>query len=355
MENLLLTLLTALLAGLCLYQARIEKSFPASPLDLDTSAALKGIFALVVIFHHLAQRTEAGWVFQNFRGVGYLCVAGFFFLSGYGIQKQVLARADYAKGFFRRRVLPILLPFGLMSVLCWVLSALCKGRIWMPWDMLFALPYGDTVVPFSWYVFSILLFYPVLLLCLKHCRKPQQLPLYIAGYALVYILLCGLLGFSAFWYNTIPLLPLGMCFAAQEERILAFVQKRYKLCAVPVWIAFLLLYPVTDRVMGAQYGSALCVALNWLTGSLFAAALVLLLMKVRIGNPALRYLGKHSLALYLCQGIFMELLLRSDVLHIYSDLLFCVLSLAGTLLTAHALDHLFSLTLHHNPIKQRRN
>ena len=162
MENLLLTLLTALLAGLCLYQARTEKFFPASPLDLDTSAALKGIFALAVIFHHLAQRTWAGWVFQNFRGGGYLCVAGFFFLSGYGIQKQVLARADYAKGFFRRRVLPILLPFGLMSVLCWVLSALCKGRIWMPWDMLFALPYGDTVVPFSWYVFSILLFYPVL-------------------------------------------------------------------------------------------------------------------------------------------------------------------------------------------------
>ena len=337
MEDLLLTLMTALLAALCLYKAKLDKPFAPAPLTSYTSTALKGIFAIVVILHHLAQRTWAGGIFQNFRGIGYLCVAGFFFLSGYGLQKQVLARPDYLTGFFRRRVLPILLPFAAMSVLCWVLSSLTKGRVWYPWDILTALPWGDTVVPFSWYVISILVFYPILALCLKLCKQPQRLPAYIERYAVLYIVLCVLLNFSAFWYNTIPLLPLGMYFAVHEEKLLTFARRRYWLLALPVWLAFLALYPVTDRVMGAQYGSWLCITLNWLTSALFAASLVLLLMKVRIGNPVLRYLGRHSLELYLCQGIFMELLLRSNVLHIYSDLLFDVLCIALTIASAHLL------------------
>ena len=295
MESLLLTLLTALFAGLCLYKARREKPFAASLLPPDVTTALKGIFALTVIFHHLAQRTWAGWIFQNFRGVGYLCVAGFFFLSGYGLQKQVLARPDYLHGFFRRRILPILLPFGIVSVVCWVLSAVVKGRIWYPWDMLTALPWGDTVVPFSWYVISLLVFYPVLALCIKLCRRPQHLPAYIAGYTALCIAFCAAFGFGAFWYNAIPLLPLGMLFAVQEEKLLTFARKRYWLLALPIWLAFLALYPMTDRLMGTQYGSPLCIVLNWLTSTLFAAGLILLLMKVRIGNPVLNYLGKHSL------------------------------------------------------------
>ena len=119
-------------------------------------------------------------------------------------------------------------------------------------------------------------------------------------------------------------------------------------------IAFIALYPVTDNVMGAQYGSTLCVALNWLTGILFIASLVLLLMKIRIGNPVLQWLGRHSLELYLCQGIFMELSLRSNYFYVVQDILYCLLSLAGTLLAAFLLRKLTALLLMKIRNTQRR-
>lgn len=354
MESLLLTLLTAGVAFVCLYGAQFCSASASVP-DKDASTALKGVFALVVIFHHLAQRTWAGWIFQNFRGVGYLCVAGFFFLSGCGLLRQAHARPDYRIGFLRRRMLPILLPTAIVFVLCWALSAI-NGRLWTPWDMLLALPYGDTVIPFAWYVLSLLVFYPVFALCLKLCYgKPRLLPACTAGFTVLCILVCRLLGFSAFWYNTIPLLPLGMLYAVQEERLLPLLRKRFWVAAPPIWLAFLILYPVTDRIMGAQYGSSLCVLLNWVTSALFAASLVLLLLKVRFGNPLLQWLGRHSLELYLCQGIFMELTLRSASLYIVQDILYCLLSLAGTLLAAFVLRKSTSFLLLKIQNMQRRN
>ena len=57
-------------------------------LSKETSLSLKGIFCIGIVLHHLAQRTSIGFL-QPLCSAGTFLVAGFFFLSGYGLMAQL--------------------------------------------------------------------------------------------------------------------------------------------------------------------------------------------------------------------------------------------------------------------------
>lgn len=333
MESVLLDLSVIAFAALCLWKARLHTSLAEQPLERSSTSALKGILAIVVVLHHLSQRIWAGNLFQRFSGIGYIAVAVFLFLTGYGLQKQALARPDYLKGYFARRILPVLLPYALMTVLFWGINAINGTPVTFPGIFAAALLRGDPIVPFSWYVISILAFYAVFALMLKLFKNRRRLPLYAAVYTALYIALLRTANFGAWWYNTAPLLPLGMLYALQEDAAVCFLKRRYWFLSIPCWLLFAAMYNITDRLMGSQYGSMLCVACTVLTAALCMLSLVTLLMKLRIGNSVLDFLGKYSYEIYLCQGICM-VLLRSNIVQVWMDLLYCILTLAGTLVLA---------------------
>ena len=56
-----------------------------------------------------------------FLQLGYLFVSVFFFCSGLGLYKSFRTKPDYLKGFFRRRVLPIVIAFYLSE---WIYLAI---------------------------------------------------------------------------------------------------------------------------------------------------------------------------------------------------------------------------------------
>jgi surface polysaccharide O-acyltransferase-like enzyme len=60
-------------------------------------------------------------------------VPAFFFLSGYGLAQQYMARPEPLAAFYRRRMLKITAPFFLWSAL----------SIYRPWGLLTALPWAD--------------------------------------------------------------------------------------------------------------------------------------------------------------------------------------------------------------------
>ena len=62
-------------------------------LTKENTLALKGIFAIIVLVHHIYQYSllvdgHVGWMLQ---ASGWLSVSIFFFLSGYGLTKSYLA------------------------------------------------------------------------------------------------------------------------------------------------------------------------------------------------------------------------------------------------------------------------
>ena len=54
-------------------------------LSNKSTKSLKGLLALLIIFHHISQKITAGENFSNFEYMGRYVVALFFFLSGYWI------------------------------------------------------------------------------------------------------------------------------------------------------------------------------------------------------------------------------------------------------------------------------
>lgn len=72
---------------------------------------LRGFFTLVIVYHHLSQYLDDPGPFRVFLEVGILCVAAFFFYSGYGLMKSVLTNKNYFHHFFCADTLKYLFPF----------------------------------------------------------------------------------------------------------------------------------------------------------------------------------------------------------------------------------------------------
>ena len=83
-------------------------------------------FTLVIVYHHLSQYLDNPGPFRVFLEVGILCVAAFFFYSGYGLMKSVLTNKNYFHHFFLRRYIKILFPFYLQCPVSFCL--LSDGR-----------------------------------------------------------------------------------------------------------------------------------------------------------------------------------------------------------------------------------
>ena len=56
----------------------------------QTMNCVKGIFAIMIVLFHLSQHINGGVLFRVVGDTGYLSVAVFFFISGYGMYTHIL-------------------------------------------------------------------------------------------------------------------------------------------------------------------------------------------------------------------------------------------------------------------------
>ena len=334
----MLILLPLLLLALCLWRMGVVKplfsQLNTDYLSVDRTTSLRAVLALMVIFGHLALRTDGGGLFSQFSRLGYLAVAVFFFLTGYGLQKQYMTRRNYAKGFLRKRLLAVGLPYAVVTALYWSYYA-TQGRVYSLTQIIMAIGAGSSIVPYSWYIVEVLVFYVVFRLLMGLCRKRHgAMVLGGAVWLAAWTVFCVVMKYGSWWYISSLPVVVGMAWAVYEERIIAFLRKYY----VPVFIGVLICLGVLLLLPDRAF------AFSWMEDTakmaittLFAVAVVLLMLKIRLGNPVLHYLGQISMELYLLQGLAM-MLLRSKWLYITNDLLYCLCVLAADVIMAGILS-----------------
>ena len=109
-----------------------------------------------IVAFHLSYQTD-DWLFM-FSSWGAPVVSIFYFISGYGLAFNYRARGnEYLSHFFKHRILGnLILPF----LLVWIVNRIVSGNISMSLldELIELLMHGETTLPYSWYVFSILLF-----------------------------------------------------------------------------------------------------------------------------------------------------------------------------------------------------
>lgn len=332
-------LLVLLMAVLCLWGIRFAKPFFKGNnddyLSVDNTMALRGVLAQVIILGHLAQRAPGGLIFGQLGRIGYLLVAVFFFLSGYGVQRQYMTRSGYAAGFLKKRIMSVGIPYLVVIAVYWGYHA-WQGELLSPLDVAYSLINGSPVALYSWYIQSVLLFYVGFQLIMVLCGKKYGAMVVAGGvwYGL-YTLFCVLMHYGNWWYiSTLPVV-IGMAWAVYEKQILKFLQKFYYPAVLTSFAGV-----AAALVFGERLGSSAAaeVVVKTVATTLFAVGVVLVLRKVKLGNPVLNWLGQVSMELYLLQGVTI-LLWRDQVLYIQNDLLYCVLALVTVVILAAGMHY----------------
>lgn len=303
-------------------------------LGKDAMLPLRGIFALTVIFHHLAQRTQGSRFFSFFSLTGYLSVALFFFISGFGLMAQHRRQGpDYLKGFLRRRFmavgLPLLLFLALYTVVIWYCD---RVDFWAAM--------GKSVwVSNSWFMFALLFYYLCFALFARICKGRGPLLLLMLLASGLYIVLRLLRSPQEFWwYNSCLSFNLGMLWAAYHEPLTRWLKRFWALALALETAAFLPCFMLAEDFAGTPWHIMLAQG----AAVFFCAAVFTLSMKLRMNNRALRYLGAVAAELYLVHGLVI-VVLRCARAKMPDDLLFSltviIVSLALAYPVHRALTH----------------
>lgn len=306
-------------------------------LSIEKGKSFRGILALTVVCHHLAEKTGDSSPFHIFAFLGFLPVAYFFFLSGYGLQKSYGTKPGYRSSILKKRIPSVLLPYLFVTGLYWLLSLL-EGDAYSVGDVLRHFALGDPIARFTWYIVFVLVLYLGFYLVTALYRGNALL-----GAGLNLLLVLGLvmgfraLGFPMFWYNSCLTFPLGVLWAMKERDWLPVVTRRF-------WLFGLLLVPAFGGAFLATLvliDAPFVLLLYWLSGILFTAVCLLLQLKVTFSNALLKRLGECSMEIYMLQGLFLSLY-RGNRIYMESPVLWSAAVLVSTCLAAGMLHRLFS-------------
>lgn len=302
--------------------------------SLKQTKILQGIAALGVALHHLAQKSCAPWHAKKFivHGLdpfvpmGYMLVGVFLFCSGLGLYKSFKSKPGYLKGFFRRRILPVVIAFCLSEII-YTAVRLAMGEQMSAVTVLWYLS-GLHMANFNaWYVIVIPFFYLAFWAAFRFCKKEGTAIFFVFLFTIGYTVLGAFIDHQSdwwmrgeWWYNSIILFPLGLLFAKYEERITRVLKKGYWVFLLLFFAGFFLLFQQSEWLVNNRLGyygewgdplkvvhRLLSAGTQWIVAIFFVAVWFLLAMKIRFGNKVLAWLGAVTLDFYLMHGIFVEL------------------------------------------------
>lgn len=91
-------------------------------MNKENSKALKGILQVIIIIHHISQLSHNSVFLSKFTYFGVYSVGVFFFLSIYGMLKQLENnKKKYLKGFLKHRFTKILIPVIIFSLISYII------------------------------------------------------------------------------------------------------------------------------------------------------------------------------------------------------------------------------------------
>ncbi len=308
--------------------------FP-EPLEKSTTDSLRGLFALMVVLHHLSYYAYEGLLFSWFAYVGYLAVAVFFFLSGYGLSRQFKAvGTPYIKRIFTKKLPKLIIIYALFTLL-YSLVWLALGYRFTWRYVLWSLVSGSPIVLNSWYILTLVLLYICFGAVFGLCRNRPRLGLWLmAAIQLAYVAVMHRLGYEYHWYISSFGFTLGSIAGMNREQLHRRISRGWSLWAIIAAVFFAGAYYLAWRTTNGNLGiPGLGLMSRIASATVFAMLVAVLSLKVRLGNRVLRAIGSFSLELYLVHGLVYSLL-RSSFVYITGNFWWVLASLALSLVLA---------------------
>ena len=340
----------ALLLFLGLKPSKLHE-WQEEPLSLDRSKAIQGFAAVAIIVHHLAQElAETAGAIGFFSELGVLFVGIFFFFSGYGLYTSLKTKENYLKGFLKKRLVTILVPFY-MCILVFTVAACITGMKFSPVQLLAVLSGGALINQHMWYIVETailyLAFFVIYRLIKNRTAATVVMGIFVIAMMAGSLMLCHGKDMSAsgwfqgeWWYNSSFLFVIGIIVSKHSEALRKIARKGYIILLIVFGALTALLGPQTQYMLRSySYWSeipgetraildkvrCLSVQLPWII--CFVMFLLLIMMKVRFGNPVLKFLGSISLELYLIHNLFLMGLHSDAMFNVKSPGMYCILTI----------------------------
>ncbi|MBO4705828.1 MAG: acyltransferase [Spirochaetaceae bacterium] len=297
-------------------------------LSKQNSDCLKGIFAFFVITHHLYQSSNlinGGALAVILQALGYLSVAVFFFLSGYGLMYSFIIKGDgYISNFIKKRILPF---WCIELLLAFIYFVVLVSLDQMPdtFDVIRTLLnlIGKTIIINGWYLQVQMFLYLLFFIVFKMLKKYQIPIIFVCCLGFCFVgYFCYLM---STWYESVFAFSLGLFIAKHQKKFDATAEKKWWLKTVGLLLIFgfmfvaSLLAPVSIIKLIAKI----------LSSVVFSLLVIFVIKKIKINCWITRFFGRISLEVYVLQGIFL-LLFHSAYINITNGWFFCLAAFGST-------------------------
>lgn len=305
--------------------------------DRISGKEIQGALAVFIIFHQTVIALDASGDdsgdMRFFYYYGILAVAFFFFSSGFGLLKRRMTDENYIKGFMRRRIFTVLVPFFICNYI-YLTDALLNN---IASRMHFG--FGEVICSFfgiflinneMWFAVEIMILYIAFRLVFAKVKKPLT-GIIIMTFVVLAMMTIGLFSGHSdtgvmsywfkgeWWYNTLLMFPLGMLYAYKEERINRVVKRAFVAVLLGSAVLFVILDHIHKNLISrsiywTEYANSANPILDKLLGLgeetlleiVFMILVLTIMSRVKIGNPVIKFFGKISLEIIMLNYLVIE-------------------------------------------------
>ena len=235
--------------------------------------------------------------------IGFILVAVFFFISGYGLSYGVQYKHDYLKGFLKKRLLPVLVPYWIVNTVD-IVFYLSEGTVFTPMQYVLSI-IGIDVITGTWFVTAILIMYIIFWLAFKCIKRYIVLGLCLIGYCII----CINLNLHSSYTASISAFTLGVFWNKIDRRMITWIREKYFLKLTVILGAFGIMF-LGRLILSAQgiNNEIVHLILRNLISVLFVFALIAVTQKVQFTGKVLEWLGNISYELYVVHYVLLSML-----------------------------------------------
>ncbi len=283
-----------------------RKGFHTDYCALMPANAVKGCFVMLVFFRHFKQYVELGSAFDRLfllidGQMGQMIVVPFLFFSGYGLMYGIRHKGTaYVREIPRKRALRVWVHFA-FALLFFLAARILIGKRTRVKQFLLSLVCVKSIGNSNWYIMAIVLCYLFTWVAFMIFRKDGKK----AAALQTLLVLVSIAVMSRMlpdrYSNTILSFSAGIWYCLYQdkiEKLLAAKVPRYYVAVGITWTLLLLIGRLRDR----------SILLYDLGAVVFAFAMLLFTMKIRVNNKILQYMGSHVFSLYILQRLPMMVL-----------------------------------------------
>lgn len=309
-------------------------------LSNKSTKSLKGLLALLILFHHISQKITTGENFSNFEYMGRYIVALFFFLSGYGLYFQYSNNATYMENFLKKRLVRIFIPFFIFIVIYVIYRATLGEVVNVDFFLSFWKDHSNIIYN-GWFINSIIVLYVIFYV--SFMNKDSKISEYkLVFLTLVYIFWKAYQDHGDWEYVSIMAFLLGVFWMKNRVSIDKLLEKNYFIFLVSFSILMYVFHYYEDimKNIGITNKYVYYGIVGNLCTMVFVVYFLLLTNKLNFSNKYLDFLGDISFEIYMIHGLVMHYLGKFFVSSGVNDVLYTIVVLFVSIVFAYYIKKL---------------